>query len=423
GVLRVLTRNSATTYFIWRGELVGFEYDLAREFAERLGLRLEMVVPPSRDELVNWLREGRGDVVAAALTASNDREKELRVAFSRNYLGAVETVVVRADEENVSELADLDGREVVVRRSSSYWPTLTKLREAGASFHLVAAPEGLETEQIIARVADGRYDATVADSHIVDVELAWRDDIRKAFQLGDRISHGWAVRPSNRELLAAIDDFFRREYRGLFYNVTLEKYFRNARKVRRRAALRVTRAGQISDYDDLAREYARQYAFDWRLIVAQMHQESRFDPDARSFAGARGLLQVLPRTGSEFGFQRLDDPRTGVHAGVAYMAWLRNRLPPGPSEADRRWLTLASYNVGYGHVRDARRIARQRGWDPDQWFGHVEQAMLLKEDPAVHSRTRFGFARGSEPVHYVRAIRDRYDAYVQVAPPLAAADL
>lgn len=418
GVLRVLTRNSATTYFIWRGQLMGFEYELARKFAALHGLRLEMVVPPSREDLVPWLLAGKGDIVAANLTATPQRERELGIAFSRNYLGAVETLVARRDDP-IEDPEDLRGRTVAVRRSSSYWATLSELDEK-LGFELEPAPEEMETEAIIAGVASGRFDLTVADSHIADVELTHRDDVRKAFALGEPVEHGWAVRRDATRLLASIDAFFTQEFRGLFYNVLVRKYFKDPRKVRRHAEHRA-RDGVISRWDPLIQEYAQRYGFDWRLIAAQMYQESRFDPQAHSFAGARGLLQVLPRTAREFGFDDLHEPENGIHAGVRYLSWIRDRFDSGSDQKERTWLSLAAYNAGYGHVRDAQRIARSRGLDPDRWFGNVEKAMLLKENPEVYRQTRFGYARGREPVAYVRAIRDRYRAYVRVAAPVSAA--
>jgi len=416
GVLRVLTRNSATTYFIWRGQLMGFEFDLARRFAQRQGLRLEMVVPPSREDLVPWLLAGKGDVIAANLTASPERAREAGVAFSRNYLGAVEMLVARQDDP-IAYPEELAGRRIAVRRSSSYWRTLEARRDE-LGFVLEPAPEALETEAIVAGVANRRFDLTVADSHILDVELAHRDDVKGVFALSEPVDHGWAVRPDNPELLATIDAFFDREYRGLYYNVLVHRYFEDSRQMRRRAEQRV-RNGVLSPWDPLIQRYAAQYGFDWRLIAAQMHQESRFDPEARSFAGARGLLQVLPRTAREFGFTSLEQPEVGIHAGVRYLSWLREQLDRGRGNPECIWMSLAAYNVGYGHVRDAQRIARQRGLDPDFWFGNVEKAMLLKEDPEVYRNTRFGYARGHEPVDYVRAIRDRYRAYVRVAAPVA----
>jgi membrane-bound lytic murein transglycosylase F len=418
GVLRVITRNSSSTYFITRGELVGFEYDLARHFAEQLGLRIEIVVPPSRDDLFRWLLEGRGDIIAAGLTASPERAAQEGVAFSRMMQEVRETVVTRLEPTRPApgSIEELAGRTLAVRRSSAYWETLDALRRDGIDLQIVAVPENLETEQIIARVGEGEYEMTVADTHILAIEQTWRDDIRSAFPLGDPIAHGWAVRPDNPKLLAAIDAFFDKEYRGLFYNVTHDKYFGNPTSIEKRLASRPMNTGWISPYDDLVRRHAAPFGFDWRLIVAQMFQESRFNPKARSFAGARGLLQVMPRTARELGYTGLEDPETGIRAGVDYLAWVRERFDADLSAADRTWLTLAAYNVGAGHVRDAQRIAVDQGLDPDRWFGNVEQALLLKQKPEFHRKTRYGYARASEPVAYVRAIRDRYQAYVQAEP-------
>lgn len=412
-VLRVLTRNNASTYFLWRGELLGFDYELVKRFAEEHGLRLEMVVPPSRDDLLTWLSEGKGDIVAASLTVTADR-KTRGVAFSRPYNRVSELLVTRSDDLGLESPQDLRGRKVVVRRSSSYWDTLQGLKAQGIDFELSAAPEELETEELINRVAKGEYDLTVADSHILDIELTWRDDVRAAFALGDPRDHGWAVRPENKVLLAAINDFLKKEYRGLFYNITYKKYFKNTKNINRYAEQRADRRadGSLSPYDSLAREYARRYGFDWRMVVSQMYQESRFDPTAKSWVGALGLMQVMPRTARELGLENLRKPETGLHAGVKYLAWLMERFEPELEVADRTWFALAAYNAGIGHVHDARRLARQMGWNADKWFGNVENAMLLLSKKKYARGARYGYVRGEEPVKYVRQIRDRYQAYI-----------
>ncbi len=163
------------------------------------------------------------------------------------------------------------------------------------------------------------------------------------------------------------------------------------------------------------REYARRYGFDWRLITAQMFQESRFDPNARSWAGARGLLQVMPRTGRELGFSNLVDPPIGIHAGVKYLAWLRDRFEGQVPKIERTWFSLAAYNAGWGHVWDARELAREIGLDHNRWFDHVERAMVLLSNPKYYHRARHGFVRGGQPVEYVQSIKSRYEAYTRVA--------
>lgn len=414
-VLRVLTRNSAATYFLWRGELLGFEYELAKRFADEHGLRLEMVVPPGRDDLIPWLEQGKGDLIAASLTISPQRENGA-VVFSRPYHTISEILVTRSDDETLQKPEDLAGRTVVVRRSSSYWQSLLALKRQGIALQLQAAPEGLETEEIIARVADGSYDLTVADSHILDIELTWRDDIRAAFPLGEPLSHGWMVRKHNPQLLKAVNAFLKKEYRGLFYNITYKKYFADPKRILSHVTQRVDseQSGALSPYDELAKKYAHQYGFDWRMVVSQMFQESRFDPAAKSWVGALGLLQVMPRTGKELGLENLRDPETGLHAGVKYLDWLMRRFEAQLPIAERTWFALAAYNAGIGHVRDARRLARELGLDPNRWFGNVEKAMLLLSRRSYAKKAKHGYVRGHEPVNYVRQIRDRYLAYVKL---------
>ncbi|MDE2699360.1 MAG: transglycosylase SLT domain-containing protein [Gemmatimonadota bacterium] len=178
--------------------------------------------------------------------------------------------------------------------------------------------------------------------------------------------------------------------------------------------MRVGLSGQLSPYDALTKKYASQYGQDWRLITAQMYQESRFDPEAVSWVGAQGLMQVMPSTGEQLGFTDLHDPQESIHAGVKYMRQLINRFDHNLPMEVRIRFALASYNAGYGHVLDARRLAREMGWDSNRWFGNVEKAMRLLSQPDYYERARYGFCRGGQPVHYVENIQNFYDAYVEI---------
>ncbi len=413
-VLRVLTRNNPATYFLWRGKLMGFEYELARHFGQSQKLRIETIVPPTREDLIPWLLEGKGDIIAASMTISEDRKKQ-GIEFSRPYLLASEILVARANEPEglLAAPEDLEGRSVAVRASSSYWQTLKALQNRGIAVDIQAAPEDLETEEIIAKVATGEFDLTVADSHILDIELTWREDIKAAFALSEPRELGWAIRASNPQLLKATNQFLRKEYRGLFYNLTLKKYFKNSRNIKKFVELRTTRTGQLSPYDNLVQTFAKQYGFDWRLVVSQMYQESQFNPKARSWAGALGLMQVLPRTAKSLGFHELKTPERGIEAGVKYLNWVRKRFNPELPVDVRMWFTLAAYNAGHGHVKDARRLARNLGLNPDRWFGHVEKAIQLLAKRKYARQAQHGYCRGSEPVKYVREIKRRFEAYQQ----------
>ena len=408
--LRMITRNNAMTYFIHRGRQVGFEYELIKEFADRHDLRLDIVIPESHAELLAYLNEGKGDVVAAAMTITEERRAQ--ASFTSPYNEVDELVVVRAEEDSLASLADLAGRTVHVRPSSSFYTTLMGLADSIAGLQIALLPDSLETEVILAGVEEGRYDITLCDSNLLDVELAYGRRLKAAFSIKPTVL-GWAVRKDNPALLAALNQYVKEEKGGLFFNMMKKRYFENKRTIAKaKDSLRVDLSGRLSPYDELVKKYARQYGQDWRLITAQMYQESKFDPQATSWVGARGLMQIMPVTGRELGFTDLHDPEENIHAGVKYLSQLVNRFDSNISIEERMRFALAAYNVGYGHVLDARRLAREKGWNPDKWFGHVEQAMRLLAKPAYHKRARYGFCRCGQPVHYVGNIQSMYDAYV-----------
>ena len=418
-VLRVLLRNSAASYFLYRGELLGFEYELARQFARYHGLRFEVVVPPGHQQLSTWLLEGKADMAMAFIEPS-DTQRRLGIEYTRPYHYANQHMVV-AKKDKVDELSDMKRYTVIARKNGSHWNTLSKLQRQGGSFNLKAARDNVETEQLIQRVADEKRLATLADEHILDIELARSVAVKSAFALEPEISHSIAIRARNPLLKAQLNAFIKRVYRSEFYNVLYAKYFKSKRSVLKLSKGRVIdpEQGEISPYDKTVQKYSEHYGFDWRLITAQMYQESGFDPKAKSYAGAKGLMQIMPRTARSLGFKDVTKPANGIKAGIKYMDWLRDRFNEDLPVADRLWFSLASYNAGAGHVHDARRLARQMGLDADKWFANTEKAMLLLSQKEFSSKARYGFVNGKEPVNYVREIKQRYEAYVGLSGTLA----
>lgn len=438
GVLRVLTRNNSLSYFLYRGEPYGFEYSLAQLLADRLQVRLQMVVVPERSELVTWLLDGRGDVAAASLTVTPERKK--LVSFSRPYLYTREVVVRPAGADGPTSPTDLAGREVHVRRSSSYWESLSELVESKVEVELVPVDEEIETEMLLDQVAAKQIPLTVADEHIFDVAIAQGVEIEIAFPLDGEtpsaasegakdaaegtvdadsedsgIPIAFAMRPDNPDLLAEVDSWIEEVYRGRHYNILKRRYFGESRRTVERSKQRTSTTGRISPYDAIIKKYSERYGFDWRLMVAQCYVESQFDPKARSWVGAEGLFQVMPATGRSMGFTRLEDPNTGVHAGIKYMDRLVGRFDGQLPLSERIYFALAAYNAGLGHVYDAIRLADDLGLDPKVWFGNVEEAMLKLSEAKYARRARHGYCRGQQPVAYVRRIQDLYEAYVKVA--------
>ncbi|MGC4116018.1 MAG: transglycosylase SLT domain-containing protein [Myxococcales bacterium] len=303
-----------------------------------------------------------------------------------------------------------------MRKSSSYYQTLLPLKEK-YGFELDLVPEDVETEQILKEVGEGRLAATVADSNILEVELTYNDEVRGAAAIGDPVKTAWAVRPDQPQLKAAVDAFFKRHKGDLFFNMTRNKYFKNAKVMRVSGdEQRSDKEGRLSPYDALVKKYSKQFEFDWRLITAQMYQESHFDPTVKSWVGAQGLLQVMPATAKELKIDDVADPEKGILAGTKLLSrYAKLFTAPEVKEKDRMRFALAAYNCGPGHVHDARRLAADLKLNPNKWFGNVEKAMLLLSVPQHAKKARSGYCRCEEPVKYVSSIQTRYDNYSRLA--------
>jgi len=409
--LRIITRNSPETYFLWRGELMGFEYELMREFAKQHKVRLEVIVADSYQEMKQLLKQGKGDLIAAGLSRNTQRKSELR--FSSRYNRVDELLIANKDSQPIKQLQDITGRTLTIRKSSAFWSTAQDLAKKYKA-KLVAADENIPTELLIAQVADNKIDLTIADSNLVSIEKRFRNNIITPLILKESVPYAYAVRDKNSQLLNALNVFIKKEYRGTFYNVIKGKYFASQKRLTRYRKDRILADSKLSPYDEMVKGKASQFEFDWRLIVSQMFQESRFDPKARSAAGAQGLMQVLPRTAKELGYKDLNNPQQSIAAGVEYLNWTRARFSSDLPQQEKLYFALAAYNAGFGHVKDAQRLAKQMNLDPNKWFDNVEKAMLQLQKPEVYKKTRFGYCRGSEPVNYVREIQQRYLSYLDI---------
>ncbi|MGH9322488.1 MAG: transporter substrate-binding domain-containing protein [Vicinamibacteria bacterium] len=415
GSLRVLTLNDSVHYFLYRGRQMGFDYEIARLVARKLGVRLELVVPPSRDLLIDWLLEGRGDVIASTVTVTPERENV--VAFSKPYLFLEERVVRSAKaEDEIADLGGLEGRTLHAWESSSHYETLEGLQDRFGPFQIEPIPGDMEHEEILDRVGRGEFPLAVVDSLVLDAELPHRRDVRVALSLPGTKAIAFAMRPENPELREFMDEFVSDLRGSLELNDARNRYFGGSRGRLSGKSRRAAVEGRLSPYDDIIRKYSKRYGLDWRLMAAQAYQESLFDPRAESWAGARGLFQLLPSTGLELGFEDLHDPDSGIHAGIRYMHHTFTRLESRIPLKHRLRFALAAYNAGFGHLQDARRLAAEKGLDPDKWFGHTEKAMLWLREPVHYQRARYGYVRGTETVRYVSEIQNRYDHYVTMVP-------
>ncbi len=413
-VIRFLTYNGPTSYFMWKGTLMGFDYDLAKKFADKHGLELELIVVPHDQELIEWLKAGRGDFAGASTTIT-DRRKAQGVDFSTPYLEMAEQILSHSGKPAINSLQDLNGRTLTLRAYTIFEDIAKKLQQSGIRVKIEIADPEVSYERIINMVAEGEADATIVDASAAEIGASLRSDLSAGPLVSEPFPQGWMVVRGNDTLRKKIDAFITEFRKTDDYSKKTAYYFKPNKRVNDKIAERVRPGGALSPYDKLVKHSAREYEFDWRLIVAQMWQESSFNPKAESPVGAQGLLQVMPRTAEEVGYPPpLFEPERGIQAGVKYLNWIRDRFPGDVSLENRLWFSLAAYNAGIGHLYDAQRLAKKLDLDPDIWFDNVEVAMLKLSEPRYFKSARYGYARGAEPVQYVRNISKLYRAYTDL---------
>ncbi len=458
--LSVLTTYNSTSYFLYRGQPMGYEYELLKSFAKDQGLQLRMTVLPSRDSIYHRLNLGYGDIVADRVVPM--AADSAHIAFTRALYEtppvlvqrkpvaedtvlpeAVDTVVDKAidgeddpksaiaallEADTASALqvrarlirrpAELAGEEITLPMRSEYTGFLIELEDTlTGDIEVVEIDSASSYEKVIRHVAAGRYDFTVSPRNLARLSEDYFSNIHIRPALGAPHRVAWAVRTNAPRLREALDEWIAEHREGGLFSVLYERYFIDRQGYRNRtdSDYLTGRTGRLSEFDELFKTHSQRLGWDWRLLASQTYQESRFEPRARSWAGAAGLLQLMPPTAREFGVSNVYDPEDNVAGAVRFIQWLSTYWSPKiEDEGERLKFILASYNTGHGHVEDARRLAVKNGYDDDVW-ADVAYWLLQKSkrdvylDPVV----RYGFCRGLEPVTYVSYILDRFENYRQ----------
>ncbi len=405
---------------------MGYEYELLKRLADHLGLKLKIVIAKDINKIFELLNSGKGDLVAAGLTITKERKK--KVDFTEHHNTICQVLVQRKppnwrqmkrheiDEMLIRNPIELIGKKVHVRKASSYYPRLKNLsEEIGGDIKIVEAPGDVSTERIIKQVADGKINYTVADENIALINQAYYPilDVRTPVSFPQRIA--WAVRKKSPKLLVVVNQWINDMKDEVDYYVIYNKYFKNRRAYRERLESEFFSlgGGNISRFDDIIRRYADTLGWDWRLFASQVYQESRFNPRAKSWAGATGLMQMLPETAGEYGAKSIHDPDQNLKAGSKYLKWLLNYWEDIEDETERIKFAMASYNCGFGHIEDAQKLAEKHDAETDKWSGHVNQYILkLSEKEYFNDEVvQYGYCRGEEPYTYVKEIFERYEHY------------
>ncbi|MEF8793159.1 membrane-bound lytic murein transglycosylase MltF [Thiohalorhabdus sp.] len=406
GKLVVLTRNAPTTYYINReGQPAGPEYDLVTAFADSLGVDVAFELRPSLTALLDSLENGEGDLVAAGLTATDQRLERFR--FGPSYQGVTQQVVCRRDNVQPESVEELVGLDLRVTEGSSYVERLRELKNDGHPDLEWETASETSTETLLRQVWERQIDCTVADSTITDINRRYYPELITPFNLSREQNLAWALPGPSAELEAAIADWLQ-SYRtsGKLAN-HLEKHYGFFKKfdyVDTRTLIR--RIDQrFPQYRGYFRQAAQKYDLPFTLLAAQGYQESYWQADARSPTGVRGIMMLTLSTARSLGIDNRLDARQSISGGAKYMAKMRKRFTEEVTEPDRTWLALAAYNVGRAHLHDAQSLARQKDLSPHHW-GDLKQVLPLLAQKEYYRNLKYGYARGTEPVRYVRRIRE-----------------
>lgn len=422
GRLIVLTASGPTSHYIdENGSVSGYEVELARAFAQSQGLRAEFDVREDLQAVLAAVEAGEGHIAAAGITVTEARST--RFTFGPAYHTVTEQVVCRRAGARVRGPSDLAEVSMSVVAGSSYAETLGALSATveGLEFETVEAPSAMP---LLRQVQDESLDCTVADSNLVAHARLQLPELLTPLTVSEERSHAWVLAMQAPQLAEPLESWFAEAHdTGVLVDLD-ERWYGYTRRfdyvdVARFVRRLDERLPQLRPHFEQA---AIETGIDWRWLAAQAYQESHWDPDAVSATGVRGIMMLTLPTAREVGVEDRTDPAQSIEGGAIYLRRLFDRIPDGVDGEDQLFKAFAAYNVGMGHLYDARRLARRKGLDPDSWPA-LRQTLPLLSQREYYSTVRYGYARGHEPVQYVRNIR-RYrallDLHLDDPGPLAA---
>ena len=430
GKLIAVTDYNSINYFVYKGEPMGFNYELLKSFSDQTGIDIEIIAKNDIEDAFGLLKSGEADLLALNLTVNNSRKKEIhftdpidetrQVLVQRKPAKWRSLTAEEFERKLIRNQLELAKKTIFIQKSSSYKERLVSLSsEIGDSIKVIEVPR--ETEKLIREVSEGKIDFTICDENIALVNEKYYSniDVRTPVSFPQNIA--WAVRKRNSEdLLNELNKWIETYKKSGDYAFLYAKYYRNSRSTRIvNSDYYALSTGRVSQYDDMIKQFSDSINWDWRLLASLICQESRFKANVKSGAGAYGLMQIMPMTGESYGIDITSSPKNNMKAGVLYINRLHSIFDPRiADEKERIMFILASYNAGPGHVLDAMRLAEKNGMDPQKWEGNVAVWLQKKYDPKYYndSVVKNGYFRGTESIAFVSEILERYEHYKNVIP-------
>lgn len=407
--LVVLTRNSPTTYYEGPDGPTGLEFDLVKGFADHLGVELRLVVPTNFNDILPLVVRGDAHLAAAGLSVTDKRMQTIR--FGPAYQEITPELVYRSGSVRPKTLADIDGNLEVVA-GSSHVESLLELKHEYPE--LVWQESTQESEALLNLVWQQLIEYTVADSNELAINRRFYPELKPAFAISAPQSLAWAfARSDDDSLVVEAGKYFAEIREQGLLNQLIERYYGHITEfdyvgTRRYQAHIMQRLPQ---YQESFKSAGDAVGMDWRLLAAIGYQESHWNPDAVSPTGVRGLMMLTLNAAKDVNISNRLDPEQSIRGGAEYLSNMLSRLPKHIPEPDRTWLALAAYNVGLGHLQDARNLTQKNDGNPDKWVD-VKETLPLLSEKKWFQQTRYGYARGREPVRYVENIRSYYDILI-----------
>lgn len=419
--LRVATLYSPTSFFYYRDENMGFDYSLVSALAREKGMELDLTVAPSLAKALDMLDSGKVDVVAYEVPVT--AESRRRVVFTGPENLTHQVLVQPRGEDVVRDVTGLVGKDIYVPADSKYFHRLRNLdSELGGGIKIHAVdPDSITEEDLLDKVAAGELPMTVVDSDIALLNKTYYPGLDITLALSFDQKSQWAVSPRKAWLADSISAYFGGEAPQRAVSMEYRRYYELS-KANPSALTMDFSGGRISAYDALFRKYAGTAGVDWRLLAAMGFVESGFDSNLVSWAGARGIMQIMPSVAQAHGVSpgALVNPETSVKLAGELMASLETSLAKHvPDPAERQLFKLAAYNSGIAHILDGIALARKYGMDPQKWYGNVEKAVLMKSRPEYYNDpvVKYGYFRGRQTTEYVRKVTEFYKLASKSVPP------
>lgn len=421
GVLHVITRNAPSVYYEGRDGPTGYDYELARLFANELGVELKVRVADDNTGVLSVIDQDYAHIGLAGFSARPDFPGQYHTVS--NGVEAESVVVYNRDTDRPDSVKDLEGHTLHLVADSNHEHQLEQLQAETQGLKW-EVHSGLDAAGILARVESGEYPLAIVSSNELDLNHVFFPMVKSAFSLGEPEDLLWLFPGEQDQTLArAAEDFISTLRESGALAQVSERFYGHLDRLSYVGARTFVHhvENRLPKYESLFRDYAATYELDWRLLAAIGYQESHWRPNAVSPTGVRGLMMLTRTTANHIGIKNRLDVEQSIQGGAKYFTMVHQRVPERIQEPDRTWFALASYNVGWGHVEDARRLTEGAGKNPDRWMD-VKEFLPLLTQKEWYSKTRFGYARGHEPVIYVQNIRRYYDVLAWMTEPTKIAE-